>query len=139
MSEHAQRRSGAVVRLRPLRVLLAGRDSRFLRVTSFLLLRRGYDVAQTDTRGVILMAERHLADVVLIETRGSWGSTGRTVSVLQTLAAPPGVVLICDNGDKAYPAGFTAVRKWAPLEELVEEIEAASVRRPSPLANTDAR
>ena len=34
-------------RLRPLRVLLAGRDRRFLRVTSFLLSQRGYDVVET--------------------------------------------------------------------------------------------
>ena len=139
MSEHAQPRSGAVVRLRPLRVLLAGRDSRFLRVTSFLLSRRGYDVAQTEASDVILMAERHRADVVLLEARDSWALTGRTVSVLQTLATSPGVLLICNNADGASPAGFNAVRKWAPLEELVDEIEAASIRRQAPLASTDAK
>ena len=41
-----------VRRLQPLRILLCGRDRRFMRVTSFLLSRRGYEIAQAVDRSL---------------------------------------------------------------------------------------
>jgi hypothetical protein len=130
---------GEVIRLRPLRVLLAGRDYRFLRVTAFLLARRGYDVVQTDSSDLILMAERHRADVVVLETQESRAAAGRSVTVLQTLATSPGLIVVCADGEEWDSVGLRTIRKWAPLDELVDEIEAASIRRQSPLASTDVR
>ena len=69
-----------LLRLQPLRVLLSGRDRRFLRVTSFLLAQRGYDVHDTSPRKTLEAVERHRADVVLLETETSRTVAGRKIA-----------------------------------------------------------
>ena len=80
-------------RLQPLRVLLSGRDRRFLRVTSFLLAQRGYDVQETSPRKTLETAERHRADVVLLETNDSRVMAARKVAALQALPVAPSVLM----------------------------------------------
>jgi CheY-like chemotaxis protein len=111
-----------VRRLQPLRVLLSGRDRRFLRVTSFLLAQRGYDVQETSPRKTLESVERHRADVVLLETNDSRTMAARKVAALQALPVAPGLL---------------AVRKWTPIDTLVEEIEAAARSRPAPLTESE--
>ena len=52
--------TGTVTRFQPLRVLLAGRDRRYLRVTSFLLEQRGYVVLSAKPDDAAAAAKRHL-------------------------------------------------------------------------------
>jgi hypothetical protein len=118
-----------VQRLQPLRILLSGRDRRFIRVTSFLLSRRGYDVAHAEPGDVADAAERQRADVVLLETYGARGSAARVLAALQALALPPGVLVVCDQDEGSRWDGVRSVEKWTPVERLVSEIEAASLRR----------
>lgn len=119
-------------RLQPLRVLVAGRDRRFLRVTSFLLARKGYEVAQAGLLEAVSAAERHHADVVLLEAGGSRGSAARNVAALGALAAAPGVLIVTDDKEGDSWASCETVPKWTALGPLVEHIEAASVKRPLP-------
>ena len=56
-----------VRRLQPVRVLLAGRDRRFIRVTSFLLSRRGYAVSRSSLADAVVVADGERSDVVLVE------------------------------------------------------------------------
>jgi CheY-like chemotaxis protein len=121
-----------VQRLQPLRILLSGRDRRFIRVTSFLLSRRGYDVAFAEPGDVPEVAERRRADVVVLESHGSRGSAARVLAALQALALPPGVLVICDQDEGSRWDGVRSVEKWTPLERLVSEIEAASLGRRMP-------
>ncbi len=115
-------------RLQPLRILLAGTDRRFIRVTSFLLSRRGYVVVSTQPAHVLDAAERHRADVVLLEGSLSRTAAARRVADLSSLAAAP-AVLVVTEGDPGALNGVSAVEKWTPLETLVVEIEAVSLQR----------
>jgi hypothetical protein len=120
-----------VTRLRPLRVLLAMRDRRFMRVTAFLLERRGYAVLQEGGSNVADAALRSRADVVVLEGDTSRGMSGRTFAALGALPTPPGVITVGNGRGEQLP-GVTAVVKWIPIDELAAEIDAVSLRRGLP-------
>jgi CheY-like chemotaxis protein len=124
-------------RLRPLRVLLAGRDRRFLRVTSFLLSQRGYDVVETSSKKTLQAVERHKSDVILLETNDTRGVAGRMVAALETLPTAPSVLVVFEDDEDDRWQGFKAVKKWTPIDELVQEIETAAVNRPAPLLDVE--
>ena len=116
-------------RLHPLRVLLAARDRRFIRVTSFLLERRGYDVIQENGKAIVEAVIRSRADVVLLEADMSRASTARTLTALEALPTPPGVVAIYSGEGAEHLPGVTSLSKWAPIEELQQRIDAAALER----------
>ena len=124
-------------RLRPLRVLLAGRDRRYLRVTSFLLSQRGYDVVETSSKKTLQAVERHKSDVILLETNDTRGVAARMVAALETLPTAPSVLVVFEDDDDDRWQGFKAVKKWTPIDELVQEIETAAVNRPAPLLEVE--
>ena len=126
-----------VHRLQPLRIVLSGRDRRYLRSTSFLLSQRGYDVLETSPRQTIQSVERHGAEVVLLESNDSRGIAARKVAAVQSLAAAPGVLLIAEDPDDERWRGLPAVRKWLPIDELTKEIETAARNRPTPLLDVE--
>jgi hypothetical protein len=126
-----------VRRLHPLRVLVSGRDRRFVRVTSFLLSQRGYDVAQSSPKKTLETVERHRSDVVLLETSNLRVIVARQVAALQALPVAPSVLVVfdCDEGESWQ--GLSTVQKWTPVEILVEQIEAAARARPAPLTESE--
>ena len=124
-------------RLRPLRVLLAGRDRRYLRVTSFLLSQRGYDVVETSSKKTLQAVERHKSDVILLETNDTRGVAARMVAALETLPTAPSVLVVFEDDEDDRWQGFKAVKKWTPIDELVQEIETAAVNRPAPLLDVE--
>jgi CheY-like chemotaxis protein len=121
-----------VRRLQPLRVLLAGRDRRFMRVTSFLLSRRGYAVTRSSLAEAAGSAEQQRSDVVVVELDGSRVEAGRAIAALQASVAAPAVVLLATNGTEDGWTGLPALDKWTPIENLAAEIEAAALRRLPP-------
>jgi hypothetical protein len=125
-----------VRRLQPLRVLLSGRDRRFLRVTSFLLAERGYDVQEASPKKTLEAVARHRADVVILETNDSRTMAARKVAALQALAVAPSVLLVYDKEQEYWP-GLSKVKKWIPIDSLVEQIEAAALARPTPLTEIE--
>ena len=124
-------------RLRPLRVLLAGRDRRYLRVTSFLLSQRGYDVVETSSKKTLQAVERHKSDVILLETNDTRGVAARMVAALETLPTAPSVLVVFEDDEDDRWQGFKAVKKWTPIDELVQEIETAALNRPAPLLDVE--
>jgi CheY-like chemotaxis protein len=124
-------------RLRPLRVLLAGRDRRYLRVTSFLLSQRGYDVVETSSKKTLQAVEHHQSDVILLETNDTRGVAARMVAALETLPTAPSVLVVFEDNEDDRWQGFKAVKKWTPIDELVQEIETAAVNRPAPLLDVE--
>jgi CheY-like chemotaxis protein len=124
-------------RLRPLRVLVAGRDRRFLRVTSFLLSQRGYDVVETSSKKTLQEVERHKSDVILLETNDTRGVAARMVAALETLPTAPSVLVVYEDDEDDRWQGFRAIKKWTPIDELVQEIETAAVNRPAPLLDVE--
>jgi CheY-like chemotaxis protein len=136
MTDHAVE-DDKLHRLRPLRVLLAGRDRRFLRVTSFLLSQRGYDVVETSSKKTLQEVERHKSDVILLETNDTRGVAARMVAALETLPTAPSVLVVFEDDEDDRWQGFKAVKKWTPIDELVQEIETAAVNRPAPLLDVE--
>jgi CheY-like chemotaxis protein len=124
-------------RLHPLRVLLAGRDRRFLRVTSFLLSQRGYDVVETSSKKTLQEVDRHKSDVILLETNDTRGVAARMVAALETLPTAPSVLVVYEDDEDDRWQGFRAIKKWTPIDELVQEIETAAVNRPAPLLDVE--
>jgi len=118
-----------VRRIRPLRVLLAMRDRSFMRVTAFLLERRGYEVVQEGGSNIAEAALRLRADVVVIEGEPSRGESARTLAALTALPTAPGLISIVDGKAAEQLAGIPAIAKWTPVDELAREIDAASLRR----------
>ena len=118
-----------VRRIRPLRVLLAMRDRGFMRVTAFLLERRGYEVVQEGGSNIAEAALRLRADVVVIEGEPSRGESARTLAALTALPTAPGLISIVDGKAAEQLAGIPAIAKWTPVDELAREIDAASLRR----------
>jgi CheY-like chemotaxis protein len=122
-----------VRRLQPLRVLLVGGDRRYIRVMSFLLSRRGYDVMQTSPERSVEMAQRDRADVVLLDSGHSRVATGRKVSAFHALPSAPAVLVVVGDGEHERWIGVSTIRKWIPVDALEREIEAAAHSRPRPL------
>jgi hypothetical protein len=121
-----------VRRLQPLRIVVSGHDRRFVRVTSFLLGRRGYDVRDARPEELVDAAKRHRADVVVLELAGvSRVAGGRAMTALQASDVFPAVLLVCESTDGRWN-GFPVVEKWTPIERLVEEIEAVALHRIPP-------
>ena len=100
-----------------------------MRVTCFLLERRGYEVAQEGGVGIVQAASRFRADVVVFEANLSRGSSARVLAGLAALPAPPGVVTITAESKGNGLADETAVTKWTAVDDLAQEIDAASLRR----------
>src|SRR5882757_3717380 len=70
--------------LRPIRVLFAGRDPRYLRVMSFLLARRGYETRRS-SRDAVLFADvaSFQPDIVILAEGEAFGDTvGQAVALL---------------------------------------------------------
>jgi CheY-like chemotaxis protein len=126
-----------VRRLHPLRVLVSGRDRRFVRVTSFLLSQRGYDVAQSSPKKTLETVEQHRSDVVLLETSNLRVIVARQVAALQALPVAPSVLVAFDGDEEDSWRGLLTVQKWTPVETLVDQIEAAARARPAPLTESE--
>lgn len=100
-----------------------------MRVTSFLLERRGYDLVHDGNGALAEAVARARADVVVFETDGSRGSSARTLAALAALPVPPGIVtIVADDIGEALP-GVEALPKWASVDELARAIDSASLRR----------
>jgi CheY-like chemotaxis protein len=114
-----------VTRFQPLRVLLAGRDRRYIRVTSFLLEQRGFVVRTANHDDAADAAHRHRADVVLLEGDRLRTDAARRAAAIAALNPNTHVILMVDSTPPG-PTGVTMLTKWADLDELVEEIEACT-------------
>ena len=115
---------GAVTRLRPMRVLLAGADRRYLRVADALLERSGCATQTTekpsDAPGV---AVRWRPDLVVLDVTGGTGAALRAAATVQALEQSIWVLLVAEERDAAR---FGARAKWDALHDVVARIERGS-------------
>jgi DNA-binding NtrC family response regulator len=126
-----------VKRLKPLRVLLAGRDRRYIRVTSFLLEGRGYVVRSSTIEAAAEAARRHRSDVVLLEGDKLRSDTARNAAAIEALNPEARVVVVVDKHPTDW-AGLATLAKWVELETVVDTLEdgsgPASQDEPDPAA-----
>jgi uncharacterized protein len=126
------RSGGQLVRLRPLRVLVASPDRHFHTVMSLLLGRHNCAVTVTANMGRVgELVDRERIEVVVIDTAHPLAAA--TVATVEELGRPIGVVLIADEAGaeeaSSWSAGRPVLAKWGPFEELVAAIERADQRR----------
>ncbi len=112
--------------LRPIRVLLAGRDPRYLRVMGFLLARRGYETHRSTADSVLFAdVESFQPDIVILGEGEAFGDTvGRAVALL---GRTEGVNVIVSTSRDDVPSGnrLRFVQRWGSFESLVDAVERA--------------
>jgi CheY-like chemotaxis protein len=117
--------------IHPLRVLLVGRDKRYLRVTSFLLARQGFEVESGAKPDKALdLVDRHHPSVVVLEAESSLAACARTAATLKALYPRIGVVVVTNDGARRT-TGLRTVAKWSPIERLIDEVELAYIGLPT--------
>lgn len=127
-----------VLRPREIRVLLLSHDRRFLRVATFLLRRKGFDVrTATSTQLALELVERHAADVVVLDGNGSPADAARSLAGLEALYPSAAVVVVTEEDAPALRR-FRLLPKWSAAERLATEVERAYFRLgPTHDAETD--
>jgi DNA-binding NtrC family response regulator len=136
---------GSVRRLRPIRVLLASRDPRFLCVSAFLLGRKGFSIETTRKLGQLPeVIDRRRANVVLLDGTGSLRAAARAADAIQALYPRVAVVLVADETDGGSTPESWPLPKWESFTKIVSEIERAYIRaglreRLAPVVRLDAR
>jgi hypothetical protein len=110
--------------LHPIRVLLVGRDTRYLRAVDFLLGTRGYETRRVVRTGSLTReATRFDADVVVVDAGRRFADAARQAAQLAGLTPDVGVVVAVERDLPASSERLAFVDKWAPFESLVESIE----------------
>ena len=110
--------------LRPIRVLLVGRDSRYLRAIDFLLSARGYETRRLlRTHSLVREATRFDADVVVVEAGRGFAAAARQAADLTGTITDMGVVVALEREPPADSERLRFVEKWAPFDTLADGIE----------------
>jgi DNA-binding NtrC family response regulator len=113
--------SAQVARIHAMRVLVLGRDRRFLRVASAVLGQAGHTARTTEKSGELWAVMRFWRpNVVVLDVTGAVGSHVRTAAAIEAGHPDTAVVLV---GDGAGAARCGALPKWSALEELAESVE----------------
>lgn len=127
--------SSVVAGSAPARVAVVSSDSRFLRVSGFLLERHGFEVETFREAGDVM---RSAADgrfaAVIVDGSGSLAAAARVIRNLTAESPTTGVVVVGDGGDRngselSQPYSLRVVPKWDSFEQLVREIQLASRSR----------
>lgn len=117
-----------VLPIRRIRVLLLSRDRRFLRVTAFLLRRRGF-VVESGARPEAALVERHRPDVVVIDGNGSVRDAVRSLAEIETRWPAVAFLVVCAEAPERRGLLFRFVPKWSAGDRLADEVERAYLRR----------
>jgi ActR/RegA family two-component response regulator len=129
---------GNVRALQPARVALTGRDKRFIKVASFLLARRGFEVshAASDTELTQLL-DNQTIDVVVLDASVSLSGSLRTAAALSAVYPNLRIILATERRDSGVASTYTQIDKWRGLGVLPDEIVRAylglDAETPSPL------
>jgi len=112
---------------RRIRVVLAARDRRFLRVTSFLLARDGFLVDSTrKVEDLPEIVQRHRPDVVILDGMDSLTMTARAIAGLEALPYSVAVLVVAEAPEASSPRSVRLLHKWTSFDRLVHEVERLS-------------
>ena len=108
-------------------VVLAARDRRFLRVTSFLLAREGFLVESTRSlEDLFGMVQRHRPDVVILDGMDSLTTTARALAEIEALPYSVAVLVVAEAPEASSPRSVRILHKWTSFDRLVQEVERLS-------------
>jgi DNA-binding NtrC family response regulator len=115
--------------LRPPRVLVAVADSRFVRLASFLLSRRGFEVLTTKRpRDLLMLLERRSADAVILDGTASFTEAARLAGAVEALHPRITVIVVAEKPEAVEPIGnLQLLSKWTSFDELASTIERTHV------------
>jgi hypothetical protein len=124
----------AVIRLRPIRVLVLGTDLAFRERAQAVLSELGSvtfaDLSPADEDGDDLLAlvGQEAPAVVVLDASGCEAAAGRIIVALAETSAAVGVVVVCEQ---ATPAArkLGALPKWGWTQDLRSAVEMAYVER----------
>jgi chemotaxis response regulator CheB len=109
---------------RGFRVVLASRDPRFLRVTSFLLGRKDFVVESTRSPERLLEAvARHRPDVVILDEADSLSLSARAIAGIEQLPYPVAVLVVAEAPAAESGTSVRLLHKWTSFDRLVQEVE----------------
>jgi hypothetical protein len=124
--------------LHAIRVLLVGRDTRYLRAVDFLLGTRGYETRRLVRTGNLTReATRFDADVVVVDAGRRFPEAARQAAQLAGLTPDVGVVVAVERDLPPNSERLAFVDKWAPFDSLVESIERVWAELPARDARRD--
>jgi hypothetical protein len=111
---------------RPVRVLVAGRDARYARVTTFLLGRSGYETRRVRHARALQADPRvEAADIVLLEGEASPDEAIAEANELLSAFAHIAVVVAAGRRPPLADGRLQFVEKWAAFEEVVAAVNRA--------------
>lgn len=112
---------GHVARLRPIRVLLVGRDRRYLRAANAMLRQSACETRSTEkVSAVPSLRARWSPDVVVLDASGAVALTMRLAAAVEAGEPKAAVVVVAD---KPSAARVRALPKWESLKQLPEMVE----------------
>ena len=112
--------------LRPVRVLVAGRDERYGRATAFLLGRSGYETRRVRHARPLLDDPRvEAADIVLFEGEVSPEAALAEATALVAEFTHLAVVVAAGRREPSPDGRLQFVEKWGPFEEVVAAVNRA--------------
>lgn len=116
--------SAPVERLRPIRVLLVGRDRRFLRMADVLGSRHGWEVTRVERPSELLdHVRRERPNVVVLDGTDSLNATARMVAALEALPSPVHPLVVYEGAHDDVLRSLTLLPKWGAFDEIVGEVE----------------
>ncbi len=112
-----------------IRILLAARDGRFLRVSGFLLTRDGFAVETTrEPREVLELVERHDPNVVVLDGSDSLAVAARTVAAMEARHPNVGVLVVAEDRELPPRSPLHVLPKWGSCDRLAGEVQRVHVR-----------
>ena len=112
-----------------LRVVLAARDRRFLRVADFLLSRSGFFVeVASETSDLLRAVALHEPDVVVVDGSDSFPDAGRTVRAIEVLHPRVGIVVVAEEWQRTPRSRRRTLPKWGSLERLTTVLDDVAAR-----------
>ena len=117
--------------LQPARVVVSGRDKRFVKVASFLLARRGFDVSHAEShKDLLALMDKQPADVVVLDAASSLSSSLRTAAALTALHPHLRILFATDRYTTRLIEPYTQIDKWRGLDALPDEVTRAQLGLP---------
>ena len=117
--------------LRRLRVLVAARDRRFLRVAGFLLARGGFEVeSSARPRDLLRVVDRQPPDIVILDGSESLAEAARCVAAVEALHPHVTVIVVSDDGAAESTVNLRVFDKWKSFEQLVQSLRALHFGNP---------
>jgi len=114
--------------IQPINVLVASRDTRFLKLARFLLERHGRSVEATRKLHELLdVVDRTEPNVVVLDATDWLAPAARRIAALNALYPRTTVVAVSDDPESDTLAGVTLIDKWGPADRLSREVELAYV------------